>query len=161
MKIFLIKLTHGVIEADLKQDEKELLHELDAKGFLKRENDVYVLNSKYRAGLIDTTQTGAGFLQVIGTSMKDLYIEAKDLKGAEKDDLVIAQRLIGKRGQPAAVVAFIVGKAEHYGVAYIKLVNNAKALTDLKTDTPTAIRLESHTLDTYKENDLFQRESTK
>lgn len=156
MKIFLIKLTHGVIEADLKAEEKELLHELDAKGFLNRENDTYTLNSKYRAGLIDITQTGAGFLQVIGTSMKDLFIEAKDLKGAEKDDLVIAQRLIGKRGQPAAVVAFIVGKAEHYGVAYIKLVNNAKALTDLRTDTPTGIRLESSALDSYKANDLFQ-----
>jgi ribonuclease R len=156
VKIFLIKLTHGVIEADLKPDEKELLHELDAKGFLNRENDTYILNSKYRAGLIDITQTGAGYLQVIGTSMKDLFIEAKDLKGAEKDDLVIAQRLIGRRGQPSAVVAFIVGKAEHYGVAHIKLVNNTKVLTDLKTDTPTGIKLESNALDTYKENDIFQ-----
>ena len=156
MKIFLIKLTHGVIEADLKADEKELLQELDAKGFLNRENDTYILNSKYRAGLIDITQTGAGYLQVIGTSMKDLFIEAKDLKGAEKDDLVIAQRLIGRRGQPSAVVVFIVGKAEHYGVAHIKLVNNAKVLTDMKTDTPTGIKLESNALDTYKENDIFQ-----
>ncbi len=156
MKIFLIKLTHGVIEADLKPEEKELLHELNAKGFLNCENNTYVLNSKYRAGLIDITQTGAGYLQVIGTSMKDLYIEAKDLKGAEKDDLVIAQRLIGRRGQPSAIVSFIVGKAEHYGVGYIKLANNVKVLTDLKTDTPTGIKLESNALDAYKENDLFQ-----
>lgn len=156
MKIFLIKLTHGVIEADLKPEERELLQELNAKGFLNHENDTYILNSKYRAGLIDITQTGAGYLQVIGTSMKDLFIEAKDLKGAQKDDLVIGQRLIGRRGQPSAVVAYIVGKAELYGVALIKLVDNTKVLTDLKTDTPTAIRLDPDALKEYKENDLFQ-----
>ncbi len=156
MKIFLIKLTHGVIEADLSNEEKELLHELNAKGFLNKENDTFILNSKYRAGLIDLTETGSGYLQVIGTSMKDLFIEAKDLHGAQKNDLVIAQRLIGRRGKPSAVVAHIVGKAEHYGVAAIIILNDRKVLSDLKTNTPVAIRLEADALDQYKENDVFQ-----
>ena len=156
MKIFLIKLTHGVIEADLNHQERELLQELHAKGFLKLEEKTYILNSKYRAGLIDLTQEGSGYLKVIGTSMKDLFIEAKDLKGADKDDLVIAQRLIGRRGKPSAVVAHIVGRAEHYGVASIKIVNDKKVLTDLKTDTPVPVKLEIDALDKYKENDVFQ-----
>ena len=156
MKIFLIKLTHGVIEADLSSTEKELLQELYAKGFLKLEDKTYTLHSKYRAGLIDLTQTGSAYLQVIGTSMKDLFIEAKDLKGADKDDLVIAQRLIGKRGKPSAVVSHIVGKAEHFGVAAIFLLNGEKTLTDLKTNTPVPIRLELDALNEYKENDVFQ-----
>lgn len=156
MKIFLIKLTHGVIEADLNPKEKELLHELDAKGFLNRENDTYILNSKYRAGLIDLTQTGSAYLHVIGTAMKDLFIEAKDLDGADKEDLVIVQRLIGRRGKPSAVVVYIVGKAEVYGVAAIKIVNDQKVLTDLKTDTPVTIKLERNALDSYKANDVFQ-----
>ena len=156
MKIFLIKLTHGVIEADLSSTERELLQELYAKGFLKLEDKTYTLHSKYRAGLIDLTQTGSAYLQVIGTSMKDLFIEAKDLKGADKDDLVIAQRLIGKRGKPSAVVSHIVGKAEHFGVAAIFLLNGEKTLTDLKTNTPVPIRLELDALNEYKENDVFQ-----
>ncbi len=156
MKIFLIKLTHGVIEADLSSTERELLHELYAKGFLKLEDKTYTLHSKYRAGLIDLTQTGSAYLQVIGTSMKDLFIEAKDLKGADKDDLVIAQRLIGKRGKPSAVVSYIVGKAEHFGVAAIFLLNGEKTLTDLKTNTPVPIRLELNALNEYKEHDVFQ-----
>ena len=156
MKIFLIKLTHGVIEADLSSVERELLQELYAKGFLKLEDKTYTLHSKYRAGLIDLTQTGSAYLQVIGTSMKDLFIEAKDLKGADKDDLVIAQRLIGKRGKPSAVVSHIVGKAEHFGVAAIFLLNGEKTLTDLKTNTPVPIRLELNSLKEYKENDVFQ-----
>jgi len=156
VKIFLIKLTHGVIEADLNPSERELLQELNVKGFLNLEDKTYTLNSKYRAGLIDLTQTGSAYLQVIGTSMKDLYIEAKDLNSADKDDLVIAQRLIGRRGKPSAVVAHIVGKAEHYGVAAITLLNDKKILTDLKTNTPVAIRLEIDALDAYKENDVFQ-----
>jgi len=156
VKIFLIKLTHGVIEADLCAEERELLQELNTKGFLNKEDDTYILNSKYRAGLIDLTETGSGYLQVIGTSMKDLFIEAKDLHGADKNDLVIAQRLIGRRGKPSAVVSYIVGKAEHYGVAAITLLNGKKVLTDLKTNTPVAIRLESDALDNYKANDVFQ-----
>ncbi len=156
MKIFLIKLTHGVIEADLNSQERELLHELHAKGFLNLQDKTYTLHSKYRAGLIDLTQTGAAYLQVIGTSMKDLYIEAKDLQGAEKDDLVIAQRLIGRRGKPSAVVSYIVGKAEHYGVAVISVFEGKKTLMDLKSNTPLAVRLEHGTLDQYKENDVFQ-----
>jgi len=156
VKIFLIKLTHGVIEKDLPPAERELLQELNSMGFLNLEDNKYTLNSKYRAGLIDLTQTGDAYLKVVGTSMKDLFIEAKDLKGADKDDLVIAQRLIGKRGKPAAVVAHIVGKAEHFGVAAITMLNDKKVLTDLKTNTPVAIRLEIDALDAYKENDVFQ-----
>lgn len=156
MKIFLIKLTHGVIKKDLLPKERELLEELYSKGFLNLENEKYILHSKYRAGLIDLTQTGSAYLKVIGTSMKDLFIEAKDLNDADNDDLVIAQRLIGKRGQPAAVVSYIVGKAEHYGVAAITLLNDKKVLTDLKTNTPVAIQLEIGALDAYKLNDVFQ-----
>lgn len=156
MKIFLIKLTHGVIEKDLLQEQKELLQELNSKGFLNEENNKFTLNSKYRAGLIDTTQTADAYLKIIGSSMKDLFIEAKDLNGAEKDDLVIAQRLIGKIGKPSAVVSFIVGKAEHYGVASIQIKNGKKVLSDLKTDTPVLIKLEKNELDKYKENDVLQ-----
>ncbi len=156
MKIFLIKLTHGVIEADLDSKEKELLHELHAKGLLNQDGSTYTLNSKYRAGLIDLTQTGPAYLKVIGTSMKDLFIEEKDLNGADEEDLVIVQRLIGRRGKPSAVVVHIVGKAEVYGVAAIKIVNNQKVLSDLKTDTPVAIKLPLNALDEYKVNDVFQ-----
>ncbi len=156
MKIFLIKLTHGVIEADLKPEEKELLHELDAQGFLNKNDLTYTLNSKYRAGLIDLTQTGSAYLQIIGSSMKDLFIEAKDLYGAQNGDLVIAQRLIGRRGTPSAIVSYIVGKAEVYGVAVIKDVDGKKVLMDLKTYTPVVIKLEVDALKNYKENDLFQ-----
>ncbi len=156
MKIFLIKLTHGVIEDDLNAEEKELLKTLNAKGFLNLEENTYTLNSKYRAGLIDLTQTGSAYLQVIGSSMKDLFIEAKDLQGAENGDLVIVQRLIGRRGAPSAVVVYIVGKAEMYGVAVIKTVNGQKVLSDLKTDTPVGIRLELDALEKYTDNDVFQ-----
>ena len=156
MKIFLIKLTHGVIEQDLPPAQRELLHELNNMGFLKLESETYTLHSKYRAGLIDLTQTGDAYLKVIGTSMKDLFIEAKDLKDADKDDLVIAQRLIGKRGKPAAVVAHVVGKVEHFGVAAITIINDKKILSDLKTNTPVAIKLEAGALDQYGENDVFQ-----
>ena len=156
MKIFLIKLTFGVIEKDLPSSQKKLLQELKEKGFLNEDGDKLTLNSKYRAGLIDTTQTADAYLKVIGTSMKDLYIEAKDLNGADKDDLVIAQRLIGKRGKPSAVVKFIAGKAEHYGVASIQVKDAKKILTDLKTDTPVPIKLEANDLDQYKENDVLQ-----
>ena len=156
MKIFLIKLTHGVIEKDLPSKERELLQELRDMNFLNLENDKYTLNSKYRAGLIDLTQTGDAYLKVIGTSMKDLFIEAAHLKGADKDDLVIAQRLIGKRGKPAAVVAHVVGKAEHFGVASISIIDGKKILNDLKTNTPVTITLEVGALDAYKENDVFQ-----
>jgi len=156
VKIFLIKLTHGVIEADLKAQERELLKELYDSGFLKLEENVYTLHSKYRAGLIDLTQTGDAYLKVIGTSMKDLFIEAKDRNKADKDDLVIAQRLIGKRGKPSAVVSFIVGKAEHYGVAVIKVIDGRKTLLDLKTNTPVAITLETDALKEHSDNDVFQ-----
>ena len=156
MKIFLIKLTHGVIEQDLPSKERELLQELNNMGFLNLEDKKYTLNSKYRAGLIDLTQTGDAYLKVIGTSMKDLFIEAKNLKGADKDDLVIAQRLIGKRGKPAAVVAHVVGKAEHFGVAVVSMFNEKKTLMDLKTNTPVAIRLDDDALDKYLKDDVFQ-----
>jgi ribonuclease R len=156
VKIFLVKLTHGVIEADLNAEEKTLLQELFAKGFLNKEEQTYTLNSKYRAGLIDPTQEGSAYLQVIGTAMKDLFIEAKDLHGAKKNDLVIAQRLLGKRGRPAAVVMHVVGKAEHYGLAVIQEINHHKVLHDLKTNTPVPLRLEEGALSAYQVNDLFQ-----
>jgi len=70
--------------------------------------------------------------------------------------LIIAQRLLGKRGAPSAKIAEIVGRAQSYSVAYVVVKENHKAMVDLKTDFPIGAELTKEELDDYKVGDVFK-----
>lgn len=153
MKSLLIKLTVGLSEQDVHPQELKTISQWLAKKYITKKENIYKFHSKYRAGTIGLVQNATAYLHVIGELTKNLFIGEGNLHGAKEGDLVILQRILGKRGTPSGVVAEIVGRAVSYSVAY---VDSTKALVDIKTDFKIEVNLQQKELETFNINDVFQ-----
>lgn len=154
MKSLLIRLTHGLSEQDITPNELVLVNDWLAKKYLTKKENLYKFNSKYRAGTLGLVQKETAYLNVIGENIRDLYIDKLGL--ATEGDLIIAQRLLGKRGTPSAKIVEIVGREQSYSVAYIINKESHKSLVDLKTQYPIGAELTSDELESYDIGDVFK-----
>jgi ribonuclease R len=156
LKSLLIKLTHGLSEQDIQPDELPQIKEWLRKKYLTHKENIYKFNSKYRAGTLGLVQKGTAYLNVIGELTRDLFIGEGDLGEATEGDLIIAQRLLGKRGTPSAKIAEIVGREQSYTVAYIIEKDAHRSLVDLRNDFPVGAELPQEELQNYTLGDLFK-----
>jgi len=116
LKSLLIRLTHGLSEQDISPKELSYVNLWLTKKYLTKKDNVYKFNSKYRAGTLGIVQKATAYLNVIGENVRDLFIGEGDLGEAKEGDLIIAQRLLGKRGTPSAKIAEIVGRELTYSI---------------------------------------------
>ena len=156
MKSLLIRLTLGLHEQDITPDERPFVEDWLAKGYLVAEGKLYRFHSKYRAGEILLAQNGTAYLSNVGLNVKDLFIGDGDLGEAKNGDLVIAKRLLAKRGNPSAKVVEVVGRAQTYSVAFISFKENRKSLLDLKTLHPAGAIITPEELESYEVGTVFQ-----
>ncbi|MCW8837829.1 MAG: ribonuclease R [Thiovulaceae bacterium] len=154
MKSLLIRLTHGLSELDITQDELKIVEDFLSKKYVTKKDKTYKFHSKYRAGTLELTQGSTAYLTVIGEQTYDLFIE--DVMNAREGDLVIAQRILGKRGKPNGKIVEIVGRAESYSVAYILQKDSKKSLVDLKTEHPSGVELTREELDSFEVGEVFK-----
>ena len=143
-------------ELDVTPQESSTVNDFLTKKFITKKGSLYKFNSKYRAGTLGLIQKGTAYLNLIGELSRDLFIGEGDLMEAKEGDLVIGQRLLGKRGVPSAKIVEIVGRAESYSVAYIIEKEAKKTLVDLKTDFPSGVEITQDALDAYELGDLFK-----
>jgi ribonuclease R len=141
MKSLLIRLTHGLFKQDIAQDEQELIKQWHTMKILNFENEKYQFSSQYRAGTVSSVQTSGAYLQTIGESIRDHFIDTSYLNGAREGDLVIAQRLLGKRGGPSAKVVIIVGRSETFSIGVISTKSGELQLQDIRTSQNISISL--------------------
>lgn len=160
MKSLLIRLTLGLSEQDITPDERVHIDNFLQKKYLTFKNDVYKFNSKYRAGTLGLVQKGTAYLNVIGELTRDLFIAEGNLADAKEGDLVISQRLLGKRGAPSARILEVVGRAISYSIGYIIKKDGSNSLVDLKTLYPTGVELPREALNKYDEGDVFKIDNT-
>ena len=141
-------------EQDIKPSERPSIDAWYQKGYLTFKEGVYKFHSKYRAGSLGLVQKESGYLHVIGENVKDLFIEHVGI--ASQGDLIIAKRLLGKRGIPSATIMEIVGREQSYSVAYIVEKYGHTSLVDIKTDHPVGVEATQEQLKNYALGDLFQ-----
>jgi ribonuclease R len=156
MKSLLLRLSLGLYKQDLKESEKALIGDWLQKKIVLEEDGKFRFHSKYRAGTISTVQNNSAYLQAIGLYTRDLLIESENLNGAKENDLVIAMRLMGRRGTPQAKVVEIVGRAVSYSVAYVAIKDGKKSLLDIRTEHPSGTPLTPQQLELYQEGDCLQ-----
>ena len=156
MRSLLIRLTLGLSEQDIAPDEQNYISKFIAKKYITKKDKIYKFNSKYRAGTLGLVQKDTAYLNVIGENIRDLYIGEGDLGTAKEGDLIIAQRLLGKRGTPSAKIAEIVGRAISYSVAYIMEKDGRRSFVDIRTDYPIGAELSEEELTTYEVGDVFK-----
>ena len=143
-------------ELDISIEQTQLIQDWLLKKYITKKDNVYKFHSKYRAGTLGLVQKGTAYLHVIGENVKDLFIAEGDLGNANVGDLIIAQRLLGKRGTPSAKIVEIVGREQSYSVAYIIQKQNHKSLVDLKTEFPIGAELTPEELNSYSVGDVFK-----
>jgi len=141
-------------EQDISPLEAKLVQEWLLKKYLTKKENLYKFNSKYRAGTLGLVQKETAYLNVIGENIRDLRIE--ELGEAREGDLIIAQRLLGRRGTPSAKIAEIVGREQSYSIAYIILKDGHRSIVDLKTEFPIGAELTQEELDSYEIGDVFK-----
>lgn len=141
MKSLLIRLTHGLFKQDIAASEQELIHQWHTLKILNFENEKYQFSSQYRAGIISSVQASGAYLQTIGESIRDHFIDTSYLNGAKAGDLVIAQRLLGKRGGPSAKVIIIVGRSESFSIGVITSKSGQLVIQDIRTSQPIGISI--------------------
>jgi len=156
LKSLLIRLTHGLSEQDIAAAELQNVNDFLEKGYITKKDSIYKFNSKYRAGTLGLIQKSTAYLNVIGENVKDLFIDDIDMLKANEGDLIIAQRLLGKRGAPSAKIIEVVGRAQSYSVAYILTKDGKKSLVDLKTEFPVGVEISRDELDSNSDGDVFQ-----
>ncbi|WP_226962160.1 RNB domain-containing ribonuclease [Sulfurimonas marina] len=141
-------------EQDTTEHELQLIGEWLSKNYLTYKDNVYKFHSKYRAGTLGLVQNNTAYLHVIGENVKDLYID--DIGVATEGDLIIAKRLLGKRGTPAATIAEIVGREQTYSIGYIIEKYGHRSFVDLKTEHPVGAELSEEELNSHNLGDLFK-----
>jgi ribonuclease R len=154
MKSLLIRLTHGLYDQDIASEERELVAQWLSMKFLVHEEGKYTFASQYRAGTIGLVQERGAYLQSIGESIRDHFIDAANLMGAKNGDLVIAQRLMGRRGGPQAKVVLIAGRSETFSVAVVAQGFGGLVLQDIRTLHPAGFALSE--LPNAEEGSLYQ-----
>jgi len=141
-------------EQDIQPQELPFVQEWLAKKYLTCKHNIYKFHSKYRAGTLGLVQKETAYLHVIGENIKDLFIESLGI--AREGDLIIAKRLLGKRGTPTATIMEIVGHEQTYSIGYIIEKEGKKSLVDLKTAYPVGAELTQEELQKYKLDDIFK-----
>jgi len=143
-------------EQDITPEELPHVNLWLTKKYLTKKENIYKFNSKYRAGTLGVVQKATAYLNVIGENVRDLFIGEGDLREAKEGDLIIAQRLLGKRGTPSAKIAEIVGREQSFSIAYIIEKDSHKSLVDLKTEYPVGAELTLDELNSYEVGDVFK-----
>lgn len=143
-------------EIDITPDEMPHVKEWLLKKYLTKTENLYKFNSKFRAGTLGLVQKGSAYVHVIGENVRDLFIAEGDLGLAKEGDLLIAQRLLGKRGTPSAKIAEIVGREQSFSIAYIIEKATHRSLVDLKTEFPIGAELTMDELASYEVGDVFK-----
>jgi len=133
MKSLLIRLTHGLFQQDIAPDEQELINQWHSLKILSFDEGKFQFTSQYRAGIVSNVQASGAYLQTIGESVRDHFIDVSYLNGAKAGDLVIAQRLLGKRGGPSAKVIIVVGRSETFSVGLLTSKNGQLEMHDIRT----------------------------
>jgi ribonuclease R len=159
MKEFAYKLAKGIDRKDIPRDKRDIINDLIALGIVT-DGKVIQLKSRYRVGKVEVTKKGFGFLIPIGVKEKDYLIEAHHLNGAGNGDLVIAERLLNKKGRPKAKVVYILEKAFAYSVVYLtyeyKKGKKVPVLKNVKTDQPVFVNEKKKTLKKLPEGAVFK-----
>ncbi len=158
MKPFLNTLSAGISGENLPPEQKRILQELFKLKACSLDGGVYTLASNFRVGKIDVSSNGTGFLQVFdpNNNYKDLLIEPRDLKGANRGDLVLAKRLAKKGSRPKACVVFIIKRAFETSIIYTKKVHGNIVGVALKTGLHQSLNISQKSLRALPQQAVLQ-----
>ena len=138
MSAFARQLINGCLPSDIEPEDQNAFQELQHIGALEEVNGLWKLNSLYRAGKLYIGKDGRGYVEAEFKEQKDLLIEPDHLGDAKNGDVVVAKRIIARRGRAAGKVLTIIQKAHLFTIAYTHRDEQGNfSILDIRTGEPT------------------------
>ena len=138
MSPFAIQLINGCLVSDIDQENQNSFQALQQLGAVEEIDGLWKLKSIYRVGRLYIGKDGNGYVEAEFKEQKDLLIEPDDLWGAKHGDVVVAKRIIARRGRASGKVQLIIEKAHLFTIAYTHRDESDNFLIlDIRTGLPT------------------------
>ncbi len=156
MSPFAIQLINGCLPSDIEDEDQNGFQILQNINAINEIDGLWKLRSIYRVGELFLGNDGRGYVEAEFKEQKDLLIEPDDMKDAGHGDIVIAKRIIARRGRASGKIALIITKAHSFVIAYTyrSKTNNDKVgdfeIRDIRTALPTHAVMKGMDLKAFK-----------
>ncbi len=151
MSAFSIQLINGCLESDIELEDQNTFQALKQLGAIEEVNGLWTLNSLYRAGRLYVGKDGKGYVEAEFKDQKDLLIEPDHLGDAKHGDVVVAKRIIAKRGRASGKIVQVITKAHMFTIAYTHRDEQGNfSVLNIRTGEPTHAVMEGMDLKAFK-----------
>ena len=151
MSPFAIQLINGCLISDIEQEDQNSFQALQQLGAVEEVDGLWKLVSLYRVGRLYIGQDGKGYVEAEFKEQRDLLIEPDHLWGAKHGDVVVAKRIIARRGRASGKVQLVIAKAHLFTVAYThRDESNNFLILNIRTGEPTHAVMEGMDLKAFK-----------
>lgn len=151
MSPFAIQITNGCLLSDIEQEDQNSFQALQQLGAIEEVEGLWKLHSLYRAGRLYIGKDGRGYVEAEFKEQKDLLVEPDHLWGAKHGDVVVAKRVIARRGRASGVVKLVITKAHLFTIAYThRDEQNNFLILNIRTGEPTHAVMEGMDLKAFK-----------
>lgn len=151
MSPFAIQLINGCLVSDIEQEDQNSFQALQQLGALEEVDGLWKLKSIYRVGRLSIGRDGKGYVEAEFKEQRDLLVEPDDLWGAKHGDVVVAKRIIARRGRASGKVQLVIEKAHLFTIAYTHRDESDNFLIlNIRTGEPTHAVMEGMDLKALK-----------
>jgi len=151
MSPFAIQITNGCLISDIEQEDQNSFQALQQLGALEEVDGLWKLHSLYRAGKVYIGKDGKGYVEAEFKEQRDLLVEPDHLWGAKHGDVVVAKRVIARRGRASGVVKLVITKAHLFTIAYTHRDEQGNfSILNIRTGEPTHAVMEGMDLKAFK-----------
>jgi ribonuclease R len=151
MSPFAIQLINGCLSSDIEQEDQNSFQALQQLGAIEEVDGLWKLKSIYRVGRLYIGNDGKGYVEAEFKEQRDLLIEPDDLWGAKHGDVVVAKRIIARRGRASGKVQLVIEKAYLFTIAYTHRDESGNFLIlNIRTGEPTHAVMEGMDLKAFK-----------
>lgn len=131
---------------DFNQDELDKLSVLEKDEIVIKNDDKYILNSKYKVGFIKL-QNKRAILKDISNEHKDITLDFEHLSGAYDGDFILAKRVFNPRSKIKAKVIRVLDGKKSEVLLYVKDNSFYTAKEHIRLENKGALQ--------YKEGDVL------
>tara|TARA_B110000046_G_scaffold185524_1_gene227524 strand:- start:1038 stop:2813 length:1776 start_codon:yes stop_codon:yes gene_type:complete len=101
------------------QENLKKIFDSQSTNIVKFEDGIYILNSKYKIGIVALSNKIA-LLKLTESSSQQIFIDFEKLNGAYRDDTVLVQVLFNPKGKTKAKVIQILNRNDNSILCYVK-----------------------------------------
>ena len=161
MSPFAIQLINGFLVSDLEEEDLNSFQKLQELGTIEQVDQLWKLRSLYRVGALYLGKDGRGFVEAQTKEQKDLLIEPDNLGEAGVGDIVIAKRIIARRGRASGKIILVLSQAHPLSIVYTYRDEQGRfEIRNIKTSLPTHAVMEGMDLKAFKIGTVMKVDSS-